>query len=96
MSDVLGLRWTSLPENTSSFHKLKDIKRFYRHHSKTKTKKIRKVELDTKANLELATATLHEDVYVVVKQGKVNRLKKDMDEIKTRKVRGVAIRSKVK
>jgi hypothetical protein len=96
MSDVLGLKWTNLPENTSFFHKLRNIKRYYRHHSKTKTKEYRKVELDTKTNLELATVTLHEDVYDVDKQEEVNRLKKDMEEIETRKARGAAIRSRVK
>jgi hypothetical protein len=96
MSDVLGLRWTSLPENTLFFHKLRDIKRFYKHHNKTKAKEYRNVELDTQANLKLATATLHEDVYDVDKQGQVNRLKKDMDEIETKKARGAAIRSRVK
>jgi len=35
-------------------------------------------------------------VYDVDKQGEVNRLKKDLDEIETRKARGAAIRSKVK
>jgi hypothetical protein len=52
MSDVQGLRWTSLPEITSFFHKLRDIKRFYRHHSKNKAKELRKIKLDTKANLD--------------------------------------------
>ena len=96
MSDALGLRWTSLPENTSFFHKLRDIKRFYMQHSKTKAREFRKVELDTKPNLELATATLHEDMYDVDKQGEVNRLKRDLDEIETRKARGEAIQSRVK
>ena len=96
MSNVLGLRWTSLPENTSFFHKLRDIKRFYRHHSKTNAKEFRKVELDTKANLELATAILHEDIYDVDKQGEINRFKKYMDEIETRKARGSAIWSRMK
>ena len=35
-------------------------------------------------------------MYDVDKQGEVNRLKKDLDEIETRKARGAAIRSKVK
>ena len=96
MSDALGLRWTSLPENTSFFHKLRDIKKFYMQHSKTKAREFRKVELDTKPNLELATATLHEDMYDVDKQGEVNRLKRDLDEIETRKARGAAIQSRVK
>ena len=32
----------------------------------------------------------------MVKQGEVNRLKKDMDEIETREVRGAVIHSRVK
>ena len=61
MSDVLGLRWTNLPEGTSFLQKLRNIKRFHRFYSKNKAKEFRKMELDTKANLELATTTLHED-----------------------------------
>ena len=33
------------------------------------------MELDTKTNLKLATATLHEDIYNIDKQRKVNQLK---------------------
>ena len=87
MSDVLGQSWTCLPKNTSFFYKLRDIKRFYRHYSKRNAKEFRKVELDTKVNLKLATVTLHENVYDVDKQGEVNKLKKNMDEIETRQAR---------
>jgi hypothetical protein len=45
MSDVLGQRWTTLLENTFFFNKLRDIKRFYKHYSKTNTKEYRKLEL---------------------------------------------------
>ena len=44
MSAVFGQMWTSLPEDTFFFQKLKDIKRYYRHY----TKEFRKIELDTK------------------------------------------------
>ena len=71
MSDVLGQRWTNLPEDTSFFQKLRNIKRFHRHYSKNKARELRKTELDTKANLELATATLHEDFYNMDKQVEV-------------------------
>ena len=95
MSDVLGQRWTNLPEGTSFFHKLRNINRFYRYYSKNKTKEFRNGELDIKANLKLATATLLEDIYKIDKQGKINQLKWVMEEIEIRKARGAVIRLRV-
>ena len=86
----------SLPEDANFFHKLRNISRFYRQACKQKTKKNRRLELDTKAKLEVAIANLHEDVNSFEKQGKVNRLKNIIDSIETRKAIGTAIRSRVK
>lgn len=44
--------------------------------------------MDTKANLEVATAIMHEDVYDVKKQRGVSRLKKIVKEIERGKARG--------
>ena len=49
---------------------------------------MRKLELDTKAKLEIATARLHEDAYNIVKQSEVSQLHDTMDGIETHKARG--------
>lgn len=54
------------------------------------------MKLDTRANLELATAVLHDDVYNMDKQGEVNRLWNMLEYIEGRKAKGAAIRSRVK
>ena len=95
MSDVFGQRWTSIQDNTFFFYKLRYIQKFYKYYSKTNDKEYRKLELDTKANLELATATLHEDFYNVDKQEEVNQLMRAMKEIETKKARRATIRSRV-
>ena len=48
---------------------------------------MRKLELDTKVKLEIATAKLHEDAYNIVKQGEVSQLYDTLGGIKTHKVR---------
>lgn len=42
------------------------------------------------------SATLHEDVYNVHKQGEVNQLRNMLEDIETTKARGAATRSRVK
>ena len=96
VTEALEEKWTSLPEGASFFHKLRSTTRFYRYFSKLKAKEFRKKELDTKARLEVALATLHEDVYDAGKQGEVSRLTKVMEELESKKARGATIRARVK
>ena len=96
ITEALEEKWTSLPEGASFFHKLRNTTRFYRYFSKIKAKKFRKKELDTKARLEVALATLHEDAYDTGKQGEVSRLTKVMEELENKKARGATIRARVK
>ena len=96
VTEALEKKWTSLPEGASFFHKLRSTTRFYRYFSKLKAKEFRKKELDTKARLEVALATLHEDVYDAGKQGEVSRLTKVMEELESKKARGATIRARVK
>ena len=51
----LGERWEELPKDTLFFYKLRNISRLYRHISKLKARENRKLELNTKAKLEVAT-----------------------------------------
>ena len=71
------------------------ITRVYRQLSKKKANDYNKYELNLKSNLEVDVATLHEDVYNMDKQSKINQLKYSLDEIETRKAKGAAIRAKV-
>lgn len=71
------------------------VTRFYRQYSKQKAKENKREELNARANLEIATASLHDDIYNVGKQGEVNLLKRTIEDIKTRKARGATIRSRV-
>ena len=95
-ADALRERWSSLPEGSSFFHKLRSITRLFRQISKQKAKEFRKEELDARAKLEVSIAALHEDVYNVDKQGEVSRLNNILEEIETRKARGATIRARVK
>lgn len=54
-----------------------------------------KEELDVRAKLELATASLHEDMYNVIKQDKVTKIKSTLEEMKSRKARGTTIECRV-
>ena len=56
-------RWNGMPEDTNFVHKLRNISRFFRQACKQKAKYNRRIELDTKARLEVAMANLHEDVH---------------------------------
>lgn len=94
--DLLEERWKRCPNDASFFYKLRHITRLYRQISKQKARDFKKKKLDTGADLEKATAEMHEDVYNEAQQGEVSRLKHKLDELKTRKARGVAIRSRVK
>lgn len=53
------------------------------------------IGLYRKANQEVTTLTLYEDVYNIDKQGGVNQLKRPMEEIETRKTKRAVIRSKI-
>lgn len=64
--------------------------------SKQQTREYRRVELDIRAKLEVVTAQLHEDFYNTHMQGEVSELRKALEEIDTRKVKGAYIRFKVK
>lgn len=54
------------------------------------------MELDTKANMEVATAALHDDIHNPDKQRELERLKHIIGEINNRKARGAAMRMRVK
>ena len=59
-------------------------------------KEHKREELYARANLETATARLHEDIYDRDKQGEVNKYKSIIEGIETRKARGATIRARVK
>lgn len=52
--------------------------------------------MDLRAKLEIATATLHEDVYNVTKQGHVWEFKNALEGVENRKARGATVRARVK
>ena len=58
-------KWASLPIDASFFQKLRQITRLYRQFSKHKAKEHKREELNARANIEIATAKLHEDIYNV-------------------------------
>ena len=89
-------RWEELPKDASFFYKLRNISRFYRQISKLKARENRKVELDTKAKLEVATTALHDDIHNFDKQIEVERLRHIIGEIDNRKTRRAAVRTRVK
>ena len=92
----LSKTWAGLPAQTSFFSKLKVISRLYREVSKSKAREVRRLELDTKAKLGIATAKLHKDPYNISRQGKVSHLQDKIDDIKTHRARGAAIRARIK
>ena len=96
IGDKLRERWASLPKEASYFFKLRNITRYYRQYSKLKAQEFRKIELDARAKLEVATANLHNDIYNVELQGEVSRYKNILDEVDMRKARGIMVRSRVK
>ena len=89
-------RWKALPKNASFFYKLRNISRLYRQISKLKARENKKLELDTKANLELATVALHDDIHNPDKQREVEKLRYILGEVDNRKARGAAVRARVK
>ena len=96
LMERLKERWNGIPEDANFFHKLRNIVRFFRQTCKQKAKNNRKVELDTKAKLEVAMTNIHEDIHSFEKQREVNQLKNTMNNIETRKAKGATIRSRVK
>lgn len=89
-------KWDSLPKDASFFYKLRHISMYFRQLSKQKAKEHRWEELSARAKLEVVTASLHNDIYNAEKQGEVNQYKIILEDIKTRKTRNAAMRSKVK
>jgi exonuclease III len=89
-------KWDSLPIEATFFQKLRHISRFYRQFSKQKAREYRKEELNARANLEVATAKLHDDIHNEVVQGEANMFKRILEEIETRKARGATVRARVK
>lgn len=61
-----------------------------------KRQRNKKKELYARANLERATARLHEDIHNEVKQGEVNKYRGIVEGIEDRKARGATIRARVK
>ena len=93
---ALREKWSGLLEDSYFFQKLRHVTRLFRQISKDKAKEFRKEELDARAKLEIAIASLHEDIYNVDKQEEVSRLNNILEEIETRKTRGATIRARVK
>ena len=89
-------KWKGLPANVTFFSKLRHISRIYRQFNKSKAKEHKREELNARANLELAIAKLHDDIYNGQLQGVANMYKRTLEEIETRKTRGATIRSRVK
>ena len=89
-------RWESITGENSFFQKLRNVTRFFRQLSIVKAKEFRKTELDARANLQIAIATLHDDIYNIDKQKEVSRLNNILGEIDDRKARGATIRARVK
>lgn len=82
------MRWASMLEEASFFFKLRHISRFYRQFSKKMAREFRQDELDTRANLEVAMTTLHDDVNNFEKQGEVTRLHKTINEVERKRLEG--------
>lgn len=55
-------KWVGLPTNATFFFKLRHISRLYRQFSKNKAKEHKREELNARANLEVATAKLHDNI----------------------------------
>lgn len=64
--------------------------------SKSKARELRRLELDTKARLGIATAKLHEDLYNIIRQGEVSHLQDKIDGIEIHRARGATIRARIK
>ena len=94
--DTLSECWNKLLGDTSFFSKIRYISRVYRQESKKIARGNKREELDTRANLEITVANLHEDIYNANKQREVNELRQTLDGIETRKASGAAIRARVK
>ena len=90
--DTLSECWNKLLGDTSFFSKIRYISRVYRQESKKIARGNKREELDTRANLEIAVANLHEDIYNADKQREVNVLRQVLDGIETRKTRGLQLK----
>lgn len=77
--------WVGLPKEASFFYKLRHVSRVYRKLNKYRATEYRKEELDLR--VELAIATLHDNVYNTSKQGEVMELKKVLEGLETRKTK---------
>lgn len=63
---------------------MRKITRFYKQLSKQKIKENKKIELDTRAGLKLATTILHNNINNFDKQWEDNQLRRTMEEIETK------------
>lgn len=93
---VLGECCSKLLEKNSLFSKMRYISRINRKISEKQTREHKREELDTRVNLEIAVATLHDDVYNLDKQGEINHLRQILDGIETKKATGAAIQARRK
>lgn len=96
MGEKLKEKWVSLPKDASFFYKLRHISRYNRQYSKQKAKEQRWEELSIRAKLEIAMASLDNDIYNIENNGEVNQHKYILEEMETRKARGAVVKSKVK
>ena len=88
--------WERLLGDATFFSKLRHITRYYRQFSKQMAKEYKREELYARADLETAMARLHKDIYDRDKHGEVNKFKRIIEEIETRKAKGATIRAMVK
>ena len=93
IGERLRKRWERFPKDASFFFKLKNITRLY---CLQKTKEYKWEELNIKANLEVVTAELHNNIYNIVLQGNVSKNKNLFEESDIREMREAVIRSRVK
>ena len=96
IGEMLREKWDSLPRDASFFFNIRNITRFYRQHCLQKAKKYKWEELNIKANLEVATTELQNEIYNINLQGKISKQKNLLEEYDMRRVRGAIVRSRVK
>ena len=83
--DKLQEMWTNIPLDASFLLKLQNITRYYRQFTKFKALENRRIKLNAKAKLEVATANLHNDIYNINLQREVSHFKSILEEVEMKK-----------
>lgn len=68
-------KWDNIPKEAFFFISSCSHSCFSLRFSKQKAKKYKRMELNTRAKLEIAITNLHEDIYNKQKKGNVNQLR---------------------